>query len=739
MKNTYNKILIQNNIFNSVNKDVSFDKKTGVNIMSRALGNLKENTNYDVELFQKNSVDVFEYEGIIFTIYYAMNNHSDLYIKILLPSGDTNTFKINDMPIDRGITNYSPEILFWKKDEANFLACVFIEKKFHTQGNANTLFLKMYALNTNGVLFSQVKKIELNSYVKNKSVIYKYPVIIRQDDRGDFLVIAKTLKDRRANMDDRIYVMWRVKGNNYEVIKPRSRNNLVQSYYLFKIVGYEKEHNDLIISSNINNGKFNFTYISKHLEQYKFFSKIHKSSINYLRTKQSEDCLVSNYRCIVSGNTVKMPRSYIELIKFINVGDSVHIVYIGNIYSEDLSRMTKQLALIANYGDVTQSIIYDIVNIQEDVKALYVKYDNGNVIVTTIFNNKSTIYIIPANDLLHQNINSIIAFDVDINHPIVDWYRMMNGQVLLNNKISDNNVIGLTMNVNGVIKKYSTKVVTYKHENYKNSTLNHYYEANIPSDDIQKESSTTSYATVLYNNHEANIPSDDIQKESSTTSYATVLYNNHEANIPSGDIQKESSTTSVYTTSVTNELQNHTIVNTLNKAVNATGNNVTGTIKDDIILNNSVTSTSSLNQVDKLQSTPANRSNKNSIVNKNLKLHENTHKKHNLSKNDNILLPFNGSANMLNSSKVGYLTNNNITGNNVLDNAGSRASLLAVAIIVPLFFLIAIAFLAFRYIKNKKGHHRIVHMEDIPVSRRGIELYNINVENAIDRLSEELL
>ncbi|KJV69533.1 hypothetical protein [Candidatus Neoehrlichia procyonis] len=726
MKNIDHKILRQKNV-----SDLVDDQKIKLNIMSRMLDNISKSTNDNIKTFK--NVYFLEKEEIIFAAYYLVSDHSnnDLYITVQLPNGNTNTFKINDMPIDKSVENYSPEILFDNKSE--FLACVFIEKKLHMQQNANALFLKMYKFDVNNsVLLSHVRKIELNSYVKNSSVIYKYPIIIRQNDKGDFFVIAKTLKDKRAGIGDKIYVMWKIKDNNFEMVVPRSRNNDVRSYYLFKVVGYSngKEEDNLIISLSSNSSKLNVTYVGNYLENYKFFSKIYRSSINYVGIKQSEDCLISKYRCIIDSNVVKIPQSHINLVKSVDVGDNVHIIYIGDIYNKDLSHTTKQLAIIANYGDAAQSVIYDITNFQEDVNALYVKYVNNDIIVTVIFNSKITVYKVYADDLLHGKINSIMVFNININsiNSFVDLYRIIDGQDLLSkkSKILSNSVITSVMDIDGIVKA-TTKMIMHEYEDYKDPTLD--YDSN----------------------HNKNDTSVYMDQKNSSVSIMPIIYND--------------------TSNVTNPVKHYTIINTstLNKTMESMDNvvvsdttsqeysvtfnnndsisdNVTDVIKikndvdfshsDTIAFNNFVTSTGSLLMNKNVKNTSVNGVTKKNIDNEEKLHYRKTQRAHNISNQNNILLPFNNSTSILNSAKAEDLIQN-ISRNDT--SKPNNTLLLAAGIAAPLFFLIVITFMVvFRYVRHKRGHHRIIDMDDIPMNE-GRELYYIDVESAIDRLSEELL
>ncbi|ACZ49548.1 hypothetical protein ACIS_01072 [Anaplasma centrale str. Israel] len=303
----------------------------------------------------------------------------DLHFKALSSEG-VGTVKVNSHPIAlQDASDYPPAFVAFDEGGTHKVVFATLERGVsngRVATHARAVIAKVYSVNNSGtVSIAEEKSITLNTDGK-RTGLYSQPLGVARDDRGDVVIVSRA-KDKRANPSDQAYVMWRLSGKDFSLIKPRSRTG-ASSRHLFSRAGANPKTGtpEQLVVWGSRAGKLGLTYVGRYIQregqQYAMPYKAYYADIPYSARSQDAECSTG---CYIGGRAVILSES--DAIGFVN-----HIEIQGVRYT---MYVDKRSLSIAAYDGKTRKVFHRVLNFGMQPTSMNVKLlEDGGVGITVV-------------------------------------------------------------------------------------------------------------------------------------------------------------------------------------------------------------------------------------------------------------------------------------------------------------------------------------------------------------------
>ena len=323
-----------------------------------------------------------------FAAYYvkSASGGCDLHFRVLANDG-VDTIKVNDHPISsQDSSNYPPTFVAFDKDGAHKVVFATLERGASNGGVAayvGEVEVKVYSISGAGaVSIEEEKSIKLNTDGK-RAGLYSQPLSVARDDKGDIVIVSRA-KDRRANPSDQAYVMWRLSGEDFSLIRPRSRTS-ASSRHLFSRAGANPTGTpEQLIVWGSRASKLGLTYVGRYIhregQRYTMLYKAHYADIPYSSRSQTAECSTGAPRCYIGGQTVALSESdAIGPIDHIELQGTRYTIYV------DGQGTPQQSLSIAAYDGKTRKVFQRVLSFDAQPTSMNVKLlEDGSVGITVV-------------------------------------------------------------------------------------------------------------------------------------------------------------------------------------------------------------------------------------------------------------------------------------------------------------------------------------------------------------------
>lgn len=210
--------------------------------------------------------------------------------------------------------------------------------------------------------------------------LYRNPLAVLHDVKGDVLVAGKYKGDSRLSATDQGYFLWRFSAETLAPVIRRNRMSQdIRSYLFRRFGGSSLERPDHLVMWNRGNDRLALTYIGNFLSvkdqeyyhPYKAFDAVFFRNKATARLMVLRQCLIGTSLCNIEARGVVLTAERIKLLKGIIVGRERYLFYVtrslGTLLTEGLS--------VAVLGEVTYTVFEDIVPIRFSASALNLKRD----------------------------------------------------------------------------------------------------------------------------------------------------------------------------------------------------------------------------------------------------------------------------------------------------------------------------------------------------------------------------
>ncbi|MCU7612655.1 hypothetical protein [Anaplasma capra] len=321
-----------------------------------------------------------------FAMYYvrASNGGCDLHFRALSDEG-VQTVRVNDHPISvQDVRNYQPAFVAFDEGGVHRVVVAMLERetpKALAAAHAKEVAVKVYSVdNSNAISIVNEKSIKLNVNGRLAG-LYCQPLSVTRDDAGNIIVVSKA-RDRRANPSDQAYVMWRLSGKDFSIIKPRGRAGDI-SRHLFSRAGANPKAGtpEQLIVWGAGAGKLGLTYVGRYIQsegqRYAMPYKAYYADIPYTKS-QTAECFWGASGCHIEGQAAVLSEfGVIDFVRHIEVRGTRYVVYV------DEQNKQSTLNIAAHVGDV-QKVFHQVLNFDTKPISMNVRHVQDDSVGITV-------------------------------------------------------------------------------------------------------------------------------------------------------------------------------------------------------------------------------------------------------------------------------------------------------------------------------------------------------------------